>query len=35
LVTFEKVNGTMRCSLAIHGEVYFSGDELEPVAKLS
>lgn len=31
VITFEKVNGTMRCSLAIPGEVYFSGDELEPV----
>jgi CubicO group peptidase (beta-lactamase class C family) len=31
VITFEKVNGTMRCSLAIPGEVYFSGDKLEPV----
>jgi CubicO group peptidase (beta-lactamase class C family) len=31
VITFEKVNGTMRCTLAIPGEVYFSGDELEPV----
>ena len=31
VITFEKVNGTMHCSLAIPGEVYFSGDELEPV----
>jgi hypothetical protein len=30
VITFEKVNGTMRCSLAIPGEVYFSGDELKP-----
>lgn len=30
IITFEKVNGTMRCSLAIPGEVYFSGDKLEP-----
>jgi CubicO group peptidase (beta-lactamase class C family) len=31
IITFEKVNGTMRCSLAIPGEVYFSGDKLESV----
>ncbi|HLW85796.1 MAG TPA: hypothetical protein VKR60_11330 [Candidatus Sulfotelmatobacter sp.] len=31
VITFEKVNGKMRCSLAIPGEVYFSGDKLEPV----
>lgn len=31
VITFEKVSGTMRCSLAIPGEVYFSGEKLEPV----
>ncbi|HST10381.1 MAG TPA: serine hydrolase, partial [Terriglobales bacterium] len=31
VITFEKVNQTMRCSLVIPGEVYFSGDRLEPV----
>jgi CubicO group peptidase (beta-lactamase class C family) len=31
VITFEKVNGTMRCSLAITGEVYFSGDKLQSV----
>ena len=31
VITFEKVNGKIRCSLAIPGEVYFSGDKLEPV----
>jgi hypothetical protein len=30
VITFEKVNGSMHCSLAIPGEVYFSGDEIEP-----
>lgn len=30
IITFETVNGTMRCSLAIPGEVYFSGDEIKP-----
>src|SRR6185437_14093855 len=28
VITFEKLNQTMRCSLAIPGEVYFSGDRL-------
>ena len=31
VITFEKVNGMIRCSLAIPGEVYFAGDKLEPV----
>lgn len=31
VITFEKVNGTMHCLLAIPGEVYFSGDRLEPL----
>jgi len=31
VITFEKVNHTMRCSLVIPGEVYFSGERLEPV----
>ena len=31
IITFEKVNGTMRCSLVIPGEVYFSGDKLKSV----
>ncbi len=31
VITFEKVNGTMRCSLAITGEMYFSGDKVQPV----
>jgi CubicO group peptidase (beta-lactamase class C family) len=31
VITFEKVNHTMRCSLVIPGEVYFSGDKLEPI----
>jgi CubicO group peptidase (beta-lactamase class C family) len=31
VITFEKVNHTVRCSLVIPGEVYFSGDRLEPV----
>ena len=31
VITFEKVNHTMRCSLVIPGEVYFSGDRLEPI----
>jgi CubicO group peptidase (beta-lactamase class C family) len=31
IITFENVNGTMRCSLAITGEVYFSGDKLQSV----
>ena len=31
VITFEKVNGMIHCSLAIPGEVYFSGDKLESV----
>jgi CubicO group peptidase (beta-lactamase class C family) len=31
VITFEKVGGTIHCSLAIPGEVYFSGDKVEPV----
>ena len=31
IITFEKWSGRMRCSLAIPGEVYFSGDRLKPV----
>jgi len=31
VITFEKVNHTMRCSLMIPGEVYFSGNRLEPI----
>jgi CubicO group peptidase (beta-lactamase class C family) len=31
IITFEKVNGTIRCSLVIPGEVYFSGDKLKSV----
>jgi CubicO group peptidase (beta-lactamase class C family) len=31
VLTFEKVNHTMRCSLVIPGEVYFSGNRLEPI----
>jgi CubicO group peptidase (beta-lactamase class C family) len=31
VITFEKVNHTMRCSLIIPGEVYFSGDRLDPI----
>lgn len=31
VITFEKVDHAMRCSLAIPGEVYFSGDRLDPI----
>lgn len=31
VIAFEIVNGAMRCSLAILGELYFSGDRLEPI----
>jgi CubicO group peptidase (beta-lactamase class C family) len=31
IITFEKVNGTMHCSLVIPGEIYFSGDKLASV----
>ena len=31
VITFEKVNGNIRSTLVIPGEVYFSGDKLEPV----
>lgn len=31
VITFDRVNHTMRCSLAIPGEVYFSGDRLDPI----
>jgi CubicO group peptidase (beta-lactamase class C family) len=31
VITFENVNHAMRCSLVIPGEVYFSGDRLEPI----
>jgi CubicO group peptidase (beta-lactamase class C family) len=32
IITFENVNGTMRCSLVIPGEVYFSGDKLKSIS---
>ena len=31
VITFDKVNQSMRCSLAIPGELYFSGDRLDPI----
>jgi hypothetical protein len=31
IITFGEVNGTMHCSLAIPGEVYFSGDKLTTI----
>jgi CubicO group peptidase (beta-lactamase class C family) len=31
VISFKKVNGTLRCSLAIPGEVYFLGDQLQSV----
>jgi CubicO group peptidase (beta-lactamase class C family) len=31
VITFDKVNHRMQCSLEIPGEVYFSGDRLDPI----
>jgi CubicO group peptidase (beta-lactamase class C family) len=31
VITFDKVNHRMQCSLAIPGEVYFSGNRLDPI----
>lgn len=31
VITFEKVKHTMQCSLVIPGEVYFSGNRLDPI----